>query len=33
MVFMFEAGATPLSGTLVKYAPGFNLLTHSVLHF
>lgn len=32
MVFMLEAGAHPPPGTLVKYTPEFNLLSHSVLH-
>ena len=32
MVFMLEAGAHPPPSTLVKYAPEFNLLSHSVLH-
>ena len=32
MVFMLEAGAHPPPGTMVKYAPEFNLLSHTVLH-
>ena len=32
MVFMLDSHAHPPPGTVVKYAPEFNLLSHTVLH-